>query len=228
MTIALVVLTDGHRPYIHDTIPSALTHLRGDFSYRMIYEDTAEPTVGADLRARYAGSGFEIVSDPAGRRGYDGAIRAVWEHLRWHPGRFHYVFWLEDDFVFERDVDVDAMSVVLSRSQNLAQLVLLRQPVNEQERAAGGIVQVAPGEFTERELVRWRWMEHRRFWSHNPCLFRRTLLATRDWPHGAHSEGRFGMRLLEDPDLRFGFWGAKDDPPAVTHIGDIPAIGDLR
>lgn len=227
MSVALFVLTDGRREYINETIPSALQNLAGDFSYRMIYEDTGDPGVARTLSERWGPYGFDVVSDGRGRQGYDGALAAVWAHLAARPEPFGHVLTLEDDFTFNRPVDVSAMAAVLDANPYLAQMALRRQPWNHDERAAGGIVEQHPEAYTDMEGGGECWLEHRLFWTQNPHLFPRQLLQ-HGWPAGAHSEGMMGIRLLQDPALRFGFWGTRGSGEWVTHIGEIPAIGALR
>ena len=187
MSVCLLFITDG-RPYAAQTLASA-----------------AEMLPPLDCCA--------IVDDTDHRLGFGGAIRAGWELvLRTNAD---YVFHLEDDFTFERPVPIEQMQQVLATKPNLAQMALKRQPWNESEKAAGGIIEQHPGDFTE---VRGAWTEHRRFFTTNPCLYPRWL-CEKGWPEGAESEGRFTHQLLGDG-FRFALWGAKADPPWVRHIGE--------
>ena len=157
------------------------------------------------------------IDDRAHRLGFAGAIQAGWEQVQ-----TDYVFHLEQDFVLNQPVPVHRMLGVLERHEHLAQLVLKRQAWNAEERAAGGIVELHPDDFAQRTDRGDIWTEHRRFWSTNPSLYAAGFCA-QGWPQVEHSEGIFTHRLLADPDLRFAFWGAKHDPPLVTHIGDTRA-----
>ncbi len=122
------------------------------------------------------------------------------------------------------------MTYVLRRHPHLAQLALRRQPWNDEERAAGGIVEQHPDDFVEVDGGHGSvWLEHRRFLTTNPCLYRRELMDV-DWPEGPNSEGMFTHRLLERgfsgapaSQLRFGYWGSRDSGEAVEHIGHVRA-----
>jgi hypothetical protein len=101
---------------------------------------------------------------------------------------------------------------------HLVQMALLRQPWNEHERAAGGIVQMYPEDYEPRmDLQGCQWLEHRRHFTTNPSLVPTWVLRS-GWPSPPESEGRFGINLFaSDPKLRAGYWG--DGSEWVEHIG---------
>lgn len=212
--IALLVVTDGRQHCIEEAIPSAREQLRGPITRRVLYDDSGDDEYRDYLRQRF--SEFELVFHPAGRQGFGGAIRTAWRHLR--LCREPYIFHLEDDFTFNSSVDLMGMANVLERFPHLAQLALRRQPWNDEERAAGGIVESHPDDYVEHGWEGYRWLEHRRFFTTNPSLYPRALCA-REWPDTEHSEGVFTHQLLVHPELRFAFWGGRDSGEAVTHIG---------
>ena len=100
------------------------------------------------------------------------------------------------------------MARVLASEPYLAQMALRRQPWNAEERAAGGIVEQHPEDFYDRWTGQHEWLEHRRFFTTNPCLYRRQLLE-HGWPEGTESEGHFSIQL-RDLGYSFGYWGARD------------------
>lgn len=219
--IALLVFTDGRDELLAQTLASADDNLCGPITRRVIYDDTGSEDHRRSLFHAYPGC--QVVWHQDGRQGFGGAIRAAWAALD-HPDTFRpaderFVFHLEDDFTFNRPVDLAAMATVLDRRPHLAQLALRRQPWNDEERGAGGIVEQHPDDFREvSDADGYVWLEHRRFFTTNPSLYRRALCAS-SWPTGPNSEGRFTHQLLQDHDLRFGYWGARDSGEAVTHIG---------
>jgi hypothetical protein len=159
-----------------------------------------------------------VVDDREHELGFAGAIQFGWERVR-ETGA-EWVFHHEADFIFNAPVPVDRMVAVLKRQPSLVQLVLKRQPWNAAEQAAGGIVEQPSwrDDFHQRVEHGNIWTEHRRFFSTNPCVYPAALCA-QGWPQVPQSEGMFTHRLLEDPDVRFAFWGAKFDPPLVEHVG---------
>ncbi len=221
MTVAVAVFTDGRWDVLARTLDSAEEHLHGNIEQRVLFVDGAPPEL--ELHTR-----LEEVFDTRDRSlwtvvvwerryGFAGTIEAAWRFLSGHCGE-EYVFHLEDDFVFTRPVDLAAMSEVLAAHPHLAQLALRRQPWNEAERAAGGIVEQWPDAYDDLEDGAHAWLEHRLFFTTNPSLYRREL-CTRGWPLVKRSEGRFSTDLFADPDVRCGFWGARDSGEAVHHIG---------
>jgi hypothetical protein len=122
------------------------------------------------------------------------------------------------DFTYNAPVALDRMIAVLKRHPHIVQVALKRQPWNAEECAAGGIVECHPDDFRQRHDAGDIFTEHRRFFTTNPSVYPAALCA-QGWPQVPQSEGMFTHRLLEDPDVRFAFWGAKFDPPLVEHVG---------
>lgn len=214
--ICLLVITDGRRDCITQTIGSAATSLHGPITRRVIHDDSDDPDHREWLRRTFPA--FQVVWNPEGRQGFGGAIRSAWSHL--HDIAERFVFHLEDDFTFNRHVQLQELAHVLDSHPELVQLVLRRQPWNDIERAAGGIVESRLEEYTERTEGLHAWLEHRLFFSTNPCLYRTDLIRKHPWPRGLQSEGRFGLELTKSPKVRFGFWGDLASGEWVTHIGN--------
>ncbi len=194
MNVCLLLISDGRDDYLQATLKSAVHRLP---------------------RCRY----LVHVDDRGHELGFAGAIAEGWRQVL-ETGA-DWVFHLEQDFTFNRPVPLEHMRHVLATHRELVQLVLKRQPWNPQEAAAGGIVEQDPDSYTERHdpATGAVWTEHRRFFSTNPSLYR-ARLCERGWPQTEFSEGVFTHRLLEDPQARFAFWGAKHREPWVHHIGD--------
>jgi len=191
MKTCLLVVSDGRHEYHHRSLASALEYLPRFDQY--VFVDDADHTLG-----------------------FAGAIREGWRQVR-----TDFVFHLEADFTFRAAVPVEQMVGLLCRQPHLAQVALKRQPVNEEEITAGGIIEAHPDDFTEHRDRETVWTEHRRFFTTNPSVYPATLCSI-GWPHVAFSEGFFTHELLRrEPATRFAFLGAKHDPPRVHHIGDV-------
>lgn len=221
MKIALLVMTDGRDDLLARTLASANSALVGPLSRLVIHDDTGDLVHRGHLReilhdAHLKHPSCEVIGGPD-RRGFGGAYANAWTYMAGLDVDF--VFGLEDDFTFNRLVDLAAMAGVLDEHPNLVQLALRRQPWNAEERAAGGIVEQHPDDYTDRaDRHGHEWLEHRKFFTTNPSLYRRSL-CERGWPQVEFSEGTFTHQLLADPAVKFAFWGARGSGEAVTHIG---------
>jgi len=213
--IDLLVMTDG-RDHIFETIPSAEAFLVGPISTKIIHDDSGNPANAERLHRVFPD--WQIVQT-SGRAGFGGAIRSAWTTLR-ELTDAPYIFHLEDDFTFNRTVELVDLAAVLDRRQHLVQIALRRQPWNAAEVAAGGVVELHADDWTEHFDGERAWLESARNFTTNPGLYRRRLIEEHEWPTGQETEGRFGIGLLEaDPETRFGFWGARDSGEWVRHIG---------
>lgn len=221
-SVAVLVITDGRERYLAETIRSAQTHLRGPVTEWWMYDDTGDTEVRSRLRSRYD---WFSHFNAGPRQGFGGAIRAAWSKLAAESTATH-VFHVEQDFRFLRDVDLGDMASVLDDHPQLAQLALRRQPWNEAELAAGGVVELHPDAYADYWDDQDRaWLEHRLFWTTNPSLFRISMCSL-PWPMGDQSEGRFTHRVLaagtpEAPAelVRFGCWGDRASGVWVEHLG---------
>lgn len=146
--------------------------------------------------------------------------------------RAPYVFHLEHDFVFERRVSLEQMASLLDGDDRLAQVALVRNAVNRQELAAGGLIESRPSSFhrrrsvVEAEGVGWtvEWLDHRAFFTTNPSLMRQAFMAENPWidDDEPYCEGRFGIDLVAR-DYHFAYWG--DGVPYVRHVGARDGVG---
>jgi hypothetical protein len=193
MSVCLMTIRDG-RDEIHEHSLASARHMLPNFDH-VVEVDDSEHTLG-----------------------FAGAIQEGWERVL-ETGA-DYVFHFEADFIFKTTVPIERMISVLERRPYIAQMTLKRQAVNEEEKRAGGIVELHPDDFLEVNDD-WPdcWTEHRRYFSTNPSVYS-TRLCALGWPQEEHSEGVFTHRLLKDPLLRFAIWGWKFDPPRVEHIGE--------
>ena len=223
----LMVMTDGRRDYIERTIPSAMENLSYPPTKFYIFNDTGLDTFEgkayhAWLQERF--SGVNVISRLR-RMGFGGAIQFAWRILADNPTTEQqlpkWVFHLEDDFVFNRPVPVEDMIAVLDRHPHIAQMALRRQPWNDAERAAGGVIEQHPRDFEQwSDFAGRTWLEHRRWFTTNPCVYRRSLMQL-GWPNIPNSEGIFSHRLFQDSTVRTAYWGAPEEPPWVEHIGEV-------
>lgn len=215
--IFLLVMTDGRRQYIHKTLASAAKNLKGSIEARFIYDDSGDDSNHTWLVSEFPD--FHVIYQPT-RQGFGGAIDSAWNRIKQYE--FDYVFHLEDDFTFNREIPLEDMAQKLADNPHCYQMALRRQPWNAEEQAAGGVIQRWPTEFHQQD----GWISHRMFFTSNPCLYRKSLIETRTYPRVKDSEGHFSHSIYSnEPDAVFGFWGDKTDQPWVEHIGGMRGGG---
>jgi hypothetical protein len=181
--------------------------------------------------------GVVQVDDRAHQLGFAGAIEAGWSALRdrmlsaerqGYPPPWDYVFHLEEDWAFLRPVDVRAMASVLDADPTLVQCALRREPVNDAERVAGGVVEAWPREYEERIALTPTggvpYLRHSLFFTTNPSLYRRELVEAEAWPQVPRSEDEFG-RYLVRRGQRFAFLGERTEPVYLRHTGERRGTG---
>lgn len=214
--ITLLVMTDGRKQFIEPTLERT-NMLSGYISRKLIHDDSGDESYRKWLLRRY-GKEYEIYS--TGRRsGFGGAIISAWNQLQ--NDNNDWVFHLEDDFVMSNLVPLSEMITVMNRNPHIVQMALRRQPWNEVEKAAGGIVEADPDSYEEKTNGIHTWLEHRKFFTTNPSLYRKSLTVEHPWPVGLNSEGKFGIELFNDADKRSAFWGYKGEEPRCWHIGEF-------
>jgi hypothetical protein len=233
MGMILLFMTDGRKEYFSKCFVSAMTSFPEVVlkdSLVLVNDDSADIEYSVFLHGLLEsvcsdfGYDYTITTPVLKKSGFGGAVENAWSFIRElaDPQKYDFVFHLEEDFVFNRPVPVEGMRQVLDIRPSVQQVALRRQPWNNIESAAGGIVESNPDDYTDMFLADdsgLEWLEHRRFFTTNPCLYRRSL-CDRGWPVVDFSEGVFSHMLFdEDPFNCSAFFGSRDSGEWVTHIG---------
>lgn len=221
MRYRLIVLTHGEAPYLEECLDSFAANIEPAEHDAVIVHDGGGPTSTRRLPLR---SSYPVRAGPRLARGFSSAMRFAWAYAS--DPTVPWIFWLEHDFRFDRDVNLEHLAAVMDARPELTQIVLRRQPVNPEEVKAGSYVGLHPSSYRERVAEGHSYLEHGRHWSNNPSLFRSQLAAEVPWPDGPESEGKFTERLRAlKPGCRFGIWGRLGDRPWVTHLGERDPAG---
>lgn len=228
--ITVVVHTGGRpdawperREYIIRSIASLDEQVTGPIVKRVIYDLWGDDTIRSWLRETFpaynvVGPTPATVEAVAEDVLFTWGMQQMWTYLGRHT-KGDYVFAVEDDFTYERPVDLAELVNVLRSEPKLVQVALLRDACYGDEKdgeAIGNILGWPRPAFTFRD----GWFEHRLFFTLNPTLFRKSL-TTVPWPSGHHSETIFGKRLLADKSARSAFMG--DGSEWIRHIGQVRA-----
>jgi glycosyltransferase involved in cell wall biosynthesis len=220
MKVTLLVITDGRASCLEQTLNSFDEQIEGGelITDRIIVDDSCDANYGRWIDRTFA---FRRHLSFMTKVGFAGAIDAGWREIcSRNPEPQQFVFHLEDDFVFERRLNLPDMIEVLNQNNYLVQMALRRQPWNEAERHAGGVVEQWPHAYTDTFDDKGRhWLEHRLYFTTNPCLYS-VRTAFYRWPQQPGSEGIFAGQILNIySGARSGLWGRRADGPWVRHIG---------
>jgi hypothetical protein len=223
MTVALLVITDGRADCLERTLASFDRNVeRGELiTDRIIVDDSQDPDYGEWIDRNFA---FSQHVRGTRKLGFGGAIDLGWRTIASRCNHETHVFHLEDDFEFNRPFNLADMVDVLEKNRYLAQMALRRQPWNDAECRAGGVVEMWPAMYTDTFDDQGRhWLEHRLYFTTNPSVYPISRAFHR-WPPGVGSEGRYSAQVFRQSEARAGLWGRRSDPPWVHHIG-IERVG---
>lgn len=219
--IALLVLADGREEYLAATVASLRANLSGPVTERWLYAEGGDDAYRARLAEAYPE--FTRIGEGP-RRGFAGSIQDAWRILT-ERSTADYIAHIEQDFTFNRPVDLAGLVEVLEPRPYLVQMALRRQAWNAAEGAAGGVVEEHPDWYADCHAGGRAWLEQRIFFTTNPSLYRLTLCWV-GWPEPPHSEGmfthgllRYGSPEVPGDQVRFGYWGSRHEAPRVEHIG---------
>jgi hypothetical protein len=201
------------KEYLRRSLASFNEHVTGPMTQKVVYSDW-DHEFHAELHEIASAAGFYVVGLRQ-HSGYIAAMQALWGYLERHCVG-DYVFSIEDDFTYSRDVDLVPMMALLDADPNVLQVALLRGPYYPKEQEAGSVLASIDGWREQRD----GYIAQRDHFTANPSLFRRDLIKNR-WPSGKSSERIFGDRLLANQRSVFAYWG--DGAPWIEHIGAVRA-----
>lgn len=232
-----MVTTHGNAPHLEAAIEAFAEHVRPHPVDLVCVADGPGRLPPVHPWRRHDGT-WKIVQHGE-QLGFCQTLLTAWT-AAWEIG-VDYVFWLENDFVIERDLDLRELAHVLAATPTLAQMALMRDAVNAEEKAAGGLYESRPGQYTSRTvwfdrfdgdpgdlatkhaLYERPWLEHRAYFTTNPSLMSREfMLMNLAHYEGGECEGKFGIDLVSRG-YRFGVWG--NGEPWCRHVGERDGIG---
>ena len=215
MKTTLMVITDGRAECLARTIDSLRQMVKGDIAHKLLIDDSCKSNYAAWLICRF--SDFEILHTVP-KQGFCGAIQTAWAAIKKRYPDTDFLMHLEDDFIFNRQVNVAELVEVLQSNPSLAQIALKRQPWNPAEEKAGGIVEMWPDLYQDRNFEDYHWLEHRLFFTTNPSMYPKKITEF-GWPGPPACEQAF-TETLKNAGYSFAYWGKRSDLPWVYHIGN--------
>lgn len=211
----LVVMTNG-RPCLRGTLEAFRELVTPQPVEILVHDDggLSEPYGGGTPWAHIPWTTTSQV--PA--IGFCGSCAHAWEEAS-APG-VDFVFWIEDDIVVKRPVDLAPLADALTRHKHVTQMALMRQPVNDLEIAAGGCRELRPELYEEMDEGTWL-RSHTNF-STGCSLIPRRFMASHPFPATPSCEGEFSIDLLGEG-KSFGVWGLGES--WVEHVGIRSGFG---
>lgn len=230
MKYLLTMTTSGRRDCFLRTVETFVARVKPQPTEVYVYDDGRKTGVEEMVRASALSDYFSAIRvAPAKRFGLNRAVGfckatgACFAAAAESP--YDWWFHLEDDFEFLRALDLRDLAHVLSLEPNVVQMALMRDAVNDLEKAAGGLYESRRDEFAPRGIASANaWLEHRSYFTTNPSLLRTDIARRYGWPDEDHCEGVYGIKLRElRPHTTFGAWGT--GTPWVRHIGERQGFG---
>jgi len=215
--IILGVIGNGRSELLDGTIQTLLSNVNCDFYKKIMINDTGNQDYHNYLTENY-GDIFEIISHSS-NQGLSGSIMSLWD--RSSDYGFDYIFHVEEDFLFNFQIDIFELVSVLNADPNLAQIALKRQPVNDFESSIGGFMNADPSSYQKHCLGNLKWLSHRNFFTLNPSLYPRWVVEV-GWQNG-WGEKEFADLLFSNEQIVCGFLGDVEDEPLVFHTGTYRA-----
>lgn len=214
--VSLVIITDGRIDLLEQTLQSLANKVKYPFFEKLIINDSVDANgifkKSVDNLSLFYGLTAIHHEEKRGFAGsYDTAFNSISKES-------DYAFIVEDDFLFNEQIDIQTMIFILQYNRNLIQVSLKRQPWGEEEKKVGGFMEQWPDLYEEKEVAGFIWCEHRLFYTTNPSLVPKFVIE-RSWPLQPHSESVFGQRLFSNPNFKAAYLGHRNDNPKVNHIG---------
>jgi hypothetical protein len=225
--ISLLCITNGRKDLLIKTLESFKESVLDDplVTQKIIVCDTNDEDFKRWALVHFASLEFNVCF-PETRLGFAGSIQRGWNQL---DLKNDYVFHLEDDFALVKPVQLQDLVTILQRDPTLAQVSLLRNPCNNQEVIAGGLINLWPNEYTQRGCrvqpngkskgVGYQvfWLDQNLYFTTNPSLYP-TKITSLGWPLLNNSEAAF-TKALKERGFKFGVYGQKTDSHRVLHLG---------
>lgn len=206
--VSLIVITDGRREYITQTISNLRIATDYSFFEKIIVNDSGDINYHHFLINNFPD--FRVVSHNQ-RQGLASAIQTAWSSF---SNGAEYIFHLEDDFLFIEKPQIDLMISILENNKYLTQIALVRNPVNPPEESVGGFVFQNLQDYSQKN----GFFEHSRLFTLNPSIYPISTVEI-GWPDRGNEPDFTSKVLSLNPDYRFAYFGDIYDSPKVFHIG---------
>ncbi len=212
----LCILTNG-RPVLRETLEAFRERVSPQPTEVVLFDDGGDALPwGGGTPWSHVPYFHEASREPLG---FCRAVPELWR--RAVSGAPPLIFWLEDDILIRRPIQLEPVVAVLVRERRLAQMAFMRQPVNSAEIEAGGCRELRWDLYEEQPEG---WLRSRTNFSTGCSLLTRRFMREQPWPveYDRNCEGRYSIDLL-GLGYEFGVWGLGES--WVEHVGRREGFG---
>jgi hypothetical protein len=228
LRVCLFILGNGRDGYLERTIDSWEANVVGNITHKIIFDDSGNTEYQAWLEERF-GDRFTIVPVADTNVGQVEAIKFVFNYIK--NLDIDYVLELEEDWMLFRELNLDNIISVMEKNSNILQMRIPRTIWHSEyhniDLVAGSLLRHHKnipdtrsryvGKGNKRWFL-WRGMFY--FWSHNPSLYKKSMVYEEYLEHEVDHEYHFGADLFSKyPRGVVGFWAKNDYDAYITHIG---------
>lgn len=217
MKYRLIITTNGRYKCLDETLASFRDHVSPHPTDGYVFIDGAHfasETLNILAEHPWTGWSTDWSQSPIG---FCKAVQYGWDEGASCPADWC-VFWLEDDFLFERDINLDELSEVLTKNPQLTQMALMRHPVNDAEIAAGGCYELRRDQYEDKG----GWLESHTNHTTTCSLMTSEFVGEHPWPGDDGCEGKFSIDIQQEG-FSFGVWGGGE--PWIRHTGQRAGFG---
>ena len=213
--VSLVIITDGRLGYLEQTLFSLNNNVKYPFFEKLIINDCEDPAFIKSVNNLSNVYGLTPIHHEK-KRGFAGSYDTAFKSV---SRETDFVFFCEDDFTFNEDIDLGKMIFILNYNRNLVQCSLKRQAWGHEEERAGGFIEMWPELYEDKRFSDISWTEHRQFFTTNPSLVPYWIIEN-GWPLVPKSEKVMTDNLFKNPNYRSSILGSRFEKPKVQHIGN--------
>jgi len=213
--ICLMIVTDGRYGVLERTLDSFFRMAEFIPAKGLMIDDSGDIRYAEYLESLRPKLGGIAIYHHRSRIGFCETVAHGWSLVGEDAG---YIFHLEDDFEFIEPVPLTEMVMILESDPKLAQIALVRQAWNDEEKAAGGLLNLHRRCLQPQETNGRKWFLHHRCFTTNPSLYPRHI-TEKGWPSGPYCEGKFGIKVSQ-MGYYFGYLAPQNGINSVVHIGE--------
>lgn len=228
MKVCLFILGNGRDGYLERTVDSWEQNLVGNVTNKIIFDDSGSADYRDWLNEKF-GDRFTIVPVAEESVGQVRAVSFAFEYIKGLD--VDYILEIEEDWMLFRELNLNNIIKVMENNNNIIQMRIPRTvwyaEYHYLDIVAGSLLRhhknipETKSRYIGKNNKRWfSWRGQFYFWSHNPSLFKKSIVYENYLDHDVDHEYHFGLNLFKKyPRAVVGFWAKNDYDAYISHIG---------